>query len=72
MQMNEFVLLNLRKIRGMSLKSFNKKFNKRFFDEYKKQVIHLLEEELIQVEENNVRLSNKGLDLANLVWREFI
>ena len=72
MQMNEFVLLNLRKIRGMSLKSFNKKFNKRFFDEYKKQVIHLWEEELIQVEENNVRLSNKGLDLANLVWREFI
>ena len=28
--------------------------------------------ELIIVDDDNIRLTNKGIDLANLVWEEFV
>ena len=32
----------------------------------------LTHEDLIQVDENSIKLSKKGIDLANLVWEEFV
>ena len=41
---------------------------KHLWDEVKK----LLKQELIEVETGIIKLSNKGIDLANLVWEEFV
>jgi len=32
----------------------------------------LTDEELIVVEGSTIKLTNKGIDLANLVWEEFV
>ena len=32
----------------------------------------LSEEDLISVNDDNIKLTNKGIDLANLVWEEFV
>ncbi len=72
MMMNEYMLLGLRKINGVSLKNFEIKFGRSPFEVYSKQIGKLLEEDLIKIGNDTIRLSNKGLDLANLVWEEFV
>ena len=32
----------------------------------------LVEAELLEVDLDTIRLTNKGLDFANLVWEEFV
>ena len=32
----------------------------------------LVEEQLIIIDDDNIKLTNKGIDLANLVWEEFV
>ena len=32
----------------------------------------LVNEELVEIDLDNIKLTNKGLDLANLVWEEFV
>ena len=32
----------------------------------------LVQEELIKVDLGQIKLTNKGLDLANIVWKEFV
>ena len=71
-QMNEYVILGLRKIKGISFREFDKKFGKKFLDEYKNEVEKLLKEGLVDIDVDSIRLSKKGLDLANIVWEEFI
>ena len=39
---------------------------------YKNELDKLIKEELVEINKNKIRLSNKGLDLANLVFEEFI
>lgn len=70
-KIKEYMLLNLRKIKGVSIKNFKKTFKKEPFDIFKEELGKLLEEDLLILEKDNIRLSEKGIDLANLVWREF-
>ena len=72
MMMNEYMLLGLRKINGVSLKNFELKFGRSILEVYGKQIGKLLEEDLIKIGNDTIRLSNKGLDLANIVWEEFV
>ncbi len=72
MMMNEFMLLGLRKINGVSIRNFEIKFNKNPLEVYNKQIEKLLKEDLIRVNNITIRLSKKGLDLANVVWKEFV
>jgi predicted methyltransferase len=39
---------------------------------YRKELEKLVQEDLIEIDLNNIKLTNKGLDLANLVWEEFV
>ena len=55
-QMKEYMLLGLRKIEGVNIEAFKNKFN----------------ENLIENVDGYIRLTSKGLDLANQVWMEFI
>lgn len=71
-EMNEYIMLGLRKINGVQLEDFRKKFNKDLLNEYKEQIKKLLLADLIEVNFDSVKLSKKGLDLANIVWEEFV
>lgn len=72
MQMDEFILLGLRKIEGVDINSFKNKFKKDPLIIYNKKITKLLLKGLIIIDKNNIKLSNKGLDLANVVWQEFV
>ncbi len=70
-KMDEFFLLGLRKINGVNLNEFEHKFNENPIFIYKDTFEKLLDEDLIVFDINYVKLSKKGLDLANQVWEEF-
>lgn len=71
-KMNEFVILGLRMTNGFSIKDFEKKFGEKFEEKYKNQIDKLVKMELIQFKNNNISLSKKGIDFANIVWCEFV
>ena len=71
-KMKEFMILGLRKINGVSIQEFKNKFTENPIYLYKNELDKLVKEELIEIDGDNIRLTNKGLDLANLVWEEFI
>lgn len=69
---NEFMLLGLRKIDGVNIADFKQKYIQNPIYLYKEKLNELVEEGLVEVTLNNIKLTNKGLDLANLVFEEFI
>ena len=68
----EYMLLGLRKIDGISIQKFKNKFAENPIFLFKNELNKLVEENLLIIDGNFIRLTNKGLDLANLVWQEFI
>ena len=70
MQMKEFMLLGLRKIEGIRNQDFYNKFGIDVEEEFEIELKKLRKENLI--EKDKVKLTNRGLDLANIVWEEFI
>lgn len=70
--MREYMILGLRKIDGVIPKKFTAKFGVNPLELYKREIKRLLREELIIVDTNSIRLSKKGIDLANIVWEEFL
>ena len=72
-QMKEFVILKLRMMEGFKTKDFTTKFNRDFYSVFEEQFEKLLDEELIYAEKfGYLKLTKKGIDLANIVWGEFI
>ena len=70
MQMKEFMLLGLRKIEGIRNQDFYNKFGIEVEEKFEVELKKLRKENLI--EKDKIRLTNRGLDLANIVWEEFI
>ena len=68
----EYMLLGLRKIEGIKISDFKNKFIQNPIYIFRKELNKLVKEELIKIDENNIKLTKKGLDLANLVFEEFI
>lgn len=68
----EYMLLSLRKIEGVSIKKFKEKYVENPIFLYRKQLEKLVNENLLTIDGDNIKLTNKGLDLANLVWEEFV
>ena len=68
----EYMLLGLRKIEGISIKEFKNKFGQNPIFLYHKELDKLVKEELLEIDGDYIKLTDKGLDLANLVWKEFI
>ncbi|MGB9839244.1 radical SAM family heme chaperone HemW [Thermovenabulum sp.] len=71
-KMQEFVFMGLRMIEGISKNEFKKRFCKQINDIYGTKIIELKEKGLIYEDEEKIKLTLKGLDLANLVFMEFI
>lgn len=68
----EYMLLGLRKMDGISISKFKEKFGENPIYLFRNELQKLVEDELIIVDLDNIRLTNKGLDFANLVWEEFV
>lgn len=68
----EYMLLGLRKLDGVSILKFKEKFGENPIYLFRKELQKLVDEELLIVDLDNIRLTNKGLDFANLVWEEFV
>lgn len=71
-KMKEYMILGLRKIDGVSIQKFETTFNENPIMLFRKELQKLHEENLINIDGDNIKLSNKGLDFANLVWEEFV
>ncbi len=71
-QKKEYMLLGLRKIEGVSIQKFKEKFVKNPIFLFREEIEKLVEEQLLVVDGDWIRLTNKGMDLANLVWKEFV
>lgn len=68
----EYMLLGLRKIKGVCISDFKNKFGENPIFLFKNELNKLIEEGLLEITTNNIKLTNKGLDFANLVWEEFV
>ena len=68
----EYMLLGLRKIQGVSITKFKEKYVENPIFLFRKQMEKLTKEDLIQIDGDYIRLTNKGLDFANQVWEEFV
>lgn len=71
-QKKEYMLLGLRKLEGVSIQKFKEKFVDNPIFLFREEIEKLVKQDLLVVDGDWIRLTNKGIDLANLVWEEFI
>lgn len=68
----EYMMLGLRKIEGVKISEFKNKFIANPLFLFRNELNKLVKEELIEIDVDSIKLSNKGIDFANLVWEEFV
>ena len=71
-QKKEYMLLGLRKINGIKISDFKNKFGCNPIMEFKDELNKLVEKGLLEIDLDEIRLTKKGIDLANIVWEKFI
>lgn len=71
-QMKEYMMLGFRKIDGVSISSFEQKFSIHPLFYFRFEISKLEELDLIEVDLDNIKLTEKGIDLANQVFEEFV
>lgn len=69
---NEFMMLGFRKIEGVDISKFKEKYIDNPIFLYREKLDKLVKEGLIEIDLNNIKLTNKGIDFANIVFEEFI
>jgi len=70
--MGETIMLGLRLLKGINIDRFEKRFHVSFKNIFGNIITALKEQELVTVEGDYLRLSKKGLFLADSVILEFI
>lgn len=68
---NEEIILGLRKINGINVSSFNKKFNVNIFDYYK-NINFLLENNLLEFKNNQLKIKDNKLYISNSIINKII
>ena len=68
----EYMMLGLRKIEGVSISEFQIKFELNPLFYFRFEISKLQKLDLIEVDLDNIRLTKRGLDLANIVFEEFV
>ena len=71
-RMEEFMFLGLRMVRGVSEKEFNKKFGEKIMAVYGEVIEKNQKLGLLVRKNGRIFLTEKGMDLANLVMSDFI
>ena len=68
----EYMLLGLRKIEGINVQEFKNKFVDNPIYVFHNELEKLVNQNLIEIDLNQIKLTAKGLDFANIVWEEFV
>ncbi|QEK12372.1 oxygen-independent coproporphyrinogen III oxidase [Crassaminicella thermophila] len=68
----ETMFLGLRMMKGISIKKFTKKFGISPLKVYSNEICDLKEKGLLQVDDQVIRLTRKGIDLSNHVFVAFL
>ena len=71
-QMNEYMMLGLRKIRGVEDGLFQKRFGISLFERFRSEISHLIDDGLLKQEGDRVFFTTRGLDLANQAFLYFV
>jgi oxygen-independent coproporphyrinogen-3 oxidase len=70
--MGEYAFLNLRLREGFALSDFTSRFDMSFDDVFGARTARLFEGELLEDKGGNIRLTDRGLELADSVFAEFV
>ncbi len=70
--LREYIILRLRLMDGVNFDKVKGKFEIDMRDVFKEEIEELLKKELIEIDSNNMKLTSKGMDFANIVWSEFV
>ena len=68
----EYMMLGLRKIDGVSISEFQRKFELNPLFYFRFEISKLEQLNLLEVDLDNIKLTKEGLDLANIVFEEFV
>ena len=68
----EYMLLGLRTIDGINIGEYKNKFGENPIFKFHKELDKLVGEKLLEVDGEHIKLTKVGLDLANIVWEEFV
>ncbi len=68
----EYIMLKLRLTEGLNLNIFNKKFNIDFNKKYSRQIDYLSKNKLLIYNEENIKLTQLGMDVSNFVFEKFM
>ena len=71
-EMEEFVFMGLRMVSGISLLKFHQKFGVDIYSIYKKIIEKNIKDGLLVIYEDNMFLTDKGMELSNSVMSDFI
>lgn len=71
-QMEEFVFLGMRKMEGISLKKFHETFGKTLEECYGIGIEKMKSKELVEIKNQMLRLTKKGIDVSNYVFAEIL
>lgn len=71
-QYAEFMFMGLRLTEGIEKKRFFNRFKKNIDDIYGKEINRLLKENLIKQNEKKIWLTQRGIDISNIVFERFI
>ena len=71
-KMSEYMFLGLRMNAGINISDFDKTFGISLYEKYGKKIKLHVEEGLLEVKEDHLYLTEKGRDLANYVWSDFV
>ena len=68
----EFIFLSLRKTEGMNLKEFKLKFKMDFLKKYQKSVVKFQQQNLLEIENDFIRLTPDAYFVSNEIFAEFM
>ena len=71
-KIEESIFLGLRMNEGIKFKDFQEKYNFNFLEEYKNEIEKLTKLQLIYISDKELRLTQKGREISNSVFVEFI
>jgi len=69
---SEFIFLGLRLNEGIELNEYRTRFGTTLVDKYAREISRLLETELIELSDDRLRLTRKGMLFSNEVFAEFV
>lgn len=70
--MKEYIILKLRLSKGVEISEFKQKFGTDIFDIFNTEFNSLKKDNLVNITSKNISLTNRGEEVANIVWEIFV